>query len=1088
MEKMLSEGRALMVGLPRRLWAAAAALLVSLALGGTAAAQPIRVTGTVTSTGGAPLNGVVVRALGTDSATTTNASGRYTITAPATGTLSFTLIGQRPVQEAVNGRTTVDVRMERLALLDQVVVTAYSEEQERGSITGAVASVNLDATERQTSASVLQRLDAAVSGVRVENSGSPGGRSTIRIRGVSSFQNNDPLYIVDGTPVQETYMNFLNPNDIASIQVLKDASAASIYGSRASNGVVIIETNKRGAGAPRANLRIRTGMAQPVRGYDDFLITNSLDYHEVVRQSYVNAGQPVPTNIYGDPNNPQVPAYIWPNNCGPSGGTGACSNVDLANYSYPSSLIMPGSAGTNWWDAVFGNAFVGDYNLDVSGGSTDNSYFASFGFFDQEGTAAYNRFNRGSVRVNTSFRRSKLSFGENVALAMERSYGGVGDDSFGEGGILGKNILSQPVVPVYDVQGNFASGKAVGLGNNTNPLKAAWAARDNVSRWNRVFGSVFAAYDLASPLTLRSQLGFNVAQGRLNGFNYPNPENSEATFTNSIFEWSNNSHDWTWSNTARYGQQFGAHNVSLLLGHELNRGQSRFIQGGMSNLITTDINAWFLQPALGDASTMNVFSVGGENALLSFFGKADYTLLDRYTASFTLRRDGSSRLAPNHRWGTFPAVGLGWRVSQEPFMQGNRFFTDLNLRVGWGVTGNQQIPAGRIVSQFGGGRNDTYYDITGSNTGIVRGFREVALGNQNLRWEENRSINAGFDASVMNGLVDVIVDVYRRNTDNLLFNPPLPATAGRASAPIQNVGAMRNTGVDFTIGHRSPSWSVSLNGSHYRNEIVRIANDVDFFFGPVATRFGNQVINQIGEPIGAFYGYIADGYYQDQAEIDALNAAARTASNNPNAVYFQGADPGRIKFRDVNGDGQVTLADRTIIGSPHPDLTLGLDMEFRRGRFDVSATTFGTFGNEIFDVQKEFYVFRNFSTNVRRDRLTDSWTPENPDAKYPQLDVNDNVSYALSSFYVEDGSYIRLRNMQIGYTLAPNRLRGLSNARIYLQGENLLTFTGYEGLDPALPAANVTGPAGDIRDQYRGVDRGTYPSSRVFSIGVTTSF
>jgi TonB-dependent starch-binding outer membrane protein SusC len=1094
MEKKLSDEHTFVLGLPNRLRAAWVGVLVALALvAGTASAQPIRITGTVTSPGGAPVAGAVVRALGTDSATTTNQTGRYAITAPANGTLSFTLIGHRPAQEAINGRTTIDVRMERLALLEQVVVTAYSEEQQRGRITGAVASVNLDAAERQTTASVLQRLDAAVSGVRVENSGSPGGRSTIRIRGVSSFQNNDPLYIVDGTPVQETYMNFLNPNDIASIQVLKDASAASIYGSRASNGVVIIETTKRGTGAPRANLRVRTGAATPVRGYDDMLILNSLDYFKVVKTSYENAGQPVPTNIYGDPSNPQVPQFIFPNNCNPN----PCQNVDLSTYSYETGdMIMPGSPGTNWWDAVFGTGYVSDYNLDVSGGSSENSYYASFGYFDQKGTAAFNRFNRGSVRVNTSFTRTKVHFGENVALSTERSYGGVGNDDFGEGSILGKNILSQPVVPVYDVAGNFASGKATGLGNNTNPLKAAWAARDNINRWNRVFGNIFGAYDVAAPITLRTQLGFNYGQGGTNGFNYPNPENSEPTFSNSIFENSTRSTDWTWSNTARYGQQFGPHNVSLLLGQEVNRASQRYIEGGMNDLYVIDPNTWYLQDALGNAASKNVNSSGFQSALLSYFGKADYTLLDRYTASFTLRRDGSSNLGPDHRWGTFPAVGLGWRVSQEPFFQNNRFVTDLMLRAGWGVTGNQQIPAGRIVAQFGGDRGDTFYDITGSNSSLVAGFRQIAIGNPNLRWEEQKSINAGLDASVLNGLVDVIFDVYQRDTDNLLFNPILPGTAGQSREPIQNVGAVRNRGFDLSLGHRSPSWSVSLNGSHYKNEIVKIAQDVDFFYGPIGTRFGNVVINQVGHPIGSFFGYVANGYFQTTDEITALNTAAvqacsaagGTATDCANARYQQGAAPGRIRFRDVNGDGTIDAADRTIVGSPHPDFTLGLDLSFRRGRWDAAATTFGTFGNEIWDMQKEYYVFRQFSTNVRKDRLEGSWSPENPNAKYPRLDENDKYSYQLSSYYVEDGSYVRLRNLQFGYTLPPTWARGLSNARVYLQGENLFTITGYEGLDPALPAMNATGAAGDVRDQFRGVDRGVYPTNRVFSIGITTSF
>jgi TonB-dependent starch-binding outer membrane protein SusC len=1093
MEKMQSRRHSFLN--PHRCRAAGMGFLLAVALSGTALGQQIAVTGTVTATSGSPLRGVTVRVQGTETRTLTDANGKYAITAPSTGILNFSLLGRRVIEQGVNGRSTINVAMDPVAFLEQVVVTAYTE-QRRGAITGAVTSVNVDAANRQTSASVLQRLDATAPGITVEASGAPGSRSTVRIRGITSFQNNDPLYIVDGTPVQDSYINWLNPNDITSIQVLKDASAASIYGSRASNGVVIIETTKRGvSGPPRATLRVRTGVANPVRGYDDFLILNSLDYFEIVKRSYQNAGQAVPTNIYGSVTAPTVPRYIWPNDCGPLAADGSktpgpCANVNEASYAFPNSLIMPGSTGTNWWGAVFGTGFVGDYNLDVSGGGQDNAYGVSFNYFDQKGTAAYNTFKRGSVRVNTAFNRGRLNFGENIALAAERqigSIGGLARDSLGENNIIGKNILSQPVVPIYDIQGNFASGKAVGLGNNTNPLKLAWAARDDELKNNRVFGNAFAGFDPNDQVQVRTRFGFNLGQTSFNGFTPIFPENSEATFSNAINENSRQFTDWTWSNTLRYVRSFSQHNFDVLLGQEANETTNRFLAAGMSNLVNTDPNARYVQDVLGDASTKNVTSTGGRSSLLSFFGKADYNFAGRYVASVTLRKDGSSRLSPGHRWGTFPAFGLGWRLSREPFMAGSHLFSDVMLRAGWGVTGNQLIPPGRIVAQFGGSRGDTYYDVGGTNTTVTAGFRQTSLGNADLKWEENRSTNVGADVALLDGQVNLVVDVYQRETQNLLFDPPLPATAGIASPPMRNVGKMRNRGIDFSIGHQSATWSATFNASHYRNTIVSIDGVSNFFYGPISTRFGNQVINQVGHPIGSFYGLIAEGFFRDAADV----------ASHPTQ---DGAAPGRIKFRDINGDGQVTLADRTIIGSAHPDLTAGLDLGYRWHAFDLSATIFGTFGNEIFDVQKEFYVFRNFSTNVRRDLLTDSWTPQstsvprgqyvaqNPDPKYPILDVNDNYSHALSSFYIEDGSYVRLRNVQIGYTVPSRFVRWVSATRVYVQAENLFTITGYPGLDPALATSNVIGPAGDIRDQYRGVDRGNYPASRTFSIGLVTDF
>jgi TonB-linked SusC/RagA family outer membrane protein len=1053
-------------------------LLLALALSGTALGQQTGVTGTVTSASGAPLQGVSVRVQGTDTRAVTAANGRYFINAPTpNGVLSFVLFGQRPVQTTIAGRTRIDVSMAPIAYLEEVVVTAYTE-QRRADITGAVSSVNVESAARQTGASVLQRLDA-VPGITVASNGSPGSRSTVRIRGISSFQNNDPLYVVDGTPVQDSYINWLNPNDITSVQVLKDASAASIYGSRASNGVILIETTKRGvSGPPRMTATLRTGIATPTNGYDSFLLTNALDYFQVVKQAYKNAGLPVPTNIYGDPNNPSVPQYTFaaPGTATGTDAFGRPVGVDPTKYSYPNGLIMAGSSGTNWWNAVFGTpGKVADFNLSISGAGEDNAYGVSFNYFDQGGTAAYNDFKRGSIRVNSSFTRGKLQFGENAALSSEQHYGGLPDDQGGETALIGKNILMQPVVPLYDVQGNFASGKAVGLGNNTNPLKTAFEGRDNVSKNNRVFGNVFAGLALNPSLSVRSSLGFNVAQGSFTGFTPIYPENSEANFTNSFAENSNQSTDWTWSNTLRFVQQRSRHNLTVLLGQEANAGNNRFLSAGLSSLLSTDLKSRYVQDPLGDAKSKTINTYGGESALLSYFGKADYNFDEKYVASFTVRRDGSSRLGPTNRWGTFPAVGLGWRVSNESFMKGNRFVSDAMLRYGFGVTGNQLIPPGRIVSQFGGNVGDTYYDITGSNSTVAPGYRQTSLGNADLKWEENRSTNVGADLALFNGRVNVIVDLYQRATNNLLFNPAIPGTAGVAAAPIVNIGKMKNRGIDFSIGHQGATWNATFTGSKYKNEIVSIDGVQDFFYGPISTRFGNQVINKVGYPIGSFYGLIADGYFKDASDV---------ASH----AQQDGAAPGRIKFRDTNGDGKITPADRVVIGSPHPNFTAGLDLGFRRGNWDLNGTVFGTFGNKIWDAQKEFYVFRNFSTNVRSDLLANSWTPQNLDAKYPILDQNDTYSKQLSSYYIEDGSYVRMRNLQLGYSVPQSMVRWTAASRIYLQAENLFTFTGYSGLDPSLPAANVFGSGGDIRDQYRGIDRGVYPSSKTFSIGVSTSF
>ena len=1097
-------------------------LLLAVVMCGRAIGQQpapqIQVSGTVTSTTGEKIPGVIVRIRGTTTSTVADANGKYSITAPADGVLTFGLIGFRSVGANIGGRTTIDVSLERaINVLPEVVVTGYTS-QRRQDITGAVGSVEMSSVQRQTSASVLQRLDGKVTGVTVENGGSPGSRSTVRIRGISSFQNNDPLYVIDGTPTQDSYLNWLSANDVASIEVLKDASSASIYGSRASNGVVVVESKKGRPGRRQFTLDVKTGVANPVHGYDDILTLDALQYFGVVKAAYQNAGQAVPINIYGSVTNPTIPQYIYPNNCINTDSIPIpCGNVNPSAYNYPNSLIMAGSPGTNWWKAVYGSAATADAYLGVSGGGEDNAYHVSFNYYNQNGTAAYNRYTRGTVRINTAFTLDRVNVGENIGLSGEQYYGGLTDDppGYAEDGILGKNILMQPVVPIYDISGtHFASGKAVGLGNQSNPLGYAYNRKDDRNSLARIFGNVYGGLDLSRKITFKTLFGFNVGQQSFKGFTPPRPEDAEATSGNALTQTYANFAEWTWSNTLRYAGASGRHNIAVLLGQEANRNDNTNITGGINNLINTATDSRYITDVLGVPSTKTVNSTASVGTLLSIFGKADYNFAEKYFVSFTLRRDGSSRLGPDHRWGTFPAVGVGWRLSQESFLSGSDLFSNAMLRFGWGITGNQNIPNGRTVDLYGGENGDTFYDIGGTGS-IQTGYRLQSLGNPDLKWEENKSVNLGFDVELKHR-TNISVDVYNRTTDNLLFPPALPATAGVANPPYVNIGKMRNRGIEVSLGYNGTIgegklWNMNLTATHYNNEILQIDGVSTSFFGPIATRNQNAVINQVGQPIGSFFGLQANGYY-----TDSLDAAQCGTGDPLGKCWDDGARPGRIKFVDVNGDHHITAADRVVIGSPHPDLTAGLDLGLRWGQFDVSATFFGSFGNKIFDVQKYWYVFRVFDTNVRNDLLTNSATLDgqcnavppppgsptgtpgtypcpgkltNPGAKYPRVDVSDDFSKQYSSYYIEDGTYVRLRSLQIAYNVPAGWVRWIPAARIYVQAENLFTITGYEGLDPSLPAANIQGNSQeDLRDQYRGVDRGSYPSNRLISFGISTSF
>jgi TonB-linked SusC/RagA family outer membrane protein len=1094
------------------------AALLTLSVIGTALSQGTQVSGTVTSaTTGEKLWGVSVRVRGSATQTVTDQQGRYALVAPSDAVLVYAIIGYRGTEQPVDGRSTIDVAMDQApTMLQEVVVTGYTS-QRRADITGAVSSVNLESVDKQTSASVLQRLDGRVPGVTVENSGSPGSRSTVRIRGISSFHDNDPLYIIDGTPVKDSYLNWLNPNDIGEIQVLKDASAASIYGSRAGNGVIIIETKKGRPGGRQARLDIRTGVATPTRGYDDFVITDALQYYQVIKRSYQNAGVQIPSAvraIYGDTLDPSIPRYTY---IDPSvtidsvDAYGRPVRIQTSQYSYPSTLIMPASAGTNWWKAVFGPAQYTDANLGLSGGSADNAYQVSFNYLKQDGTAAYNQFQRGTVRINTAFNISpKLTIGENLVLTREQSYGGHDDGAggnAGEDGILGKNILMQPIVPVYDIAGNFASGKSTGLGNNSNPLKFAWARRFDRNTNDRALGNVYANLAVIPAVAARTRFSFNLGQGSFRGFNPTTWENSEAGTVNSINENESRFTSWTWSNTLTYARVTQQHNLAVLLGQEAISGTSRLIAGSIAGLLNEDPASRYIDDALGSASTKNVNSSGTFDRLLSFFGKVDYNYGQRYYVSGTLRRDGSSKFGRSNQWGTFPGFNLGWRASRESFFPKDGFFTNVMLRFGWGITGNDQVPGGRVLAKFGGGRGDTFYDISGSGTTIEPGFRQIALGNAAMAWETDKSTNVGLDLEFMQGRGNLTVDVYERITGateghGLLYDPRPPGAAGVADPAIANVGKMSNRGIDFSVAYSGTAgagkvWSVAFNGAHYKNEILSIDGKLTSFVGPggsQVTRIGNPISNRVGQPLGTFYGKVANGYFPTAADALAHRDSAGTCATPPCQV---GAVVGGMRFVDLDGDGLITGDDRTVIGSPHPDFTAGLDLGFRMGAWDFSATVFGSFGSDIYEAQKDFYVFRDFSTTVVQDRLTDSFcitgdeactNPGDQNAKYPRLNQNDIGSGDISSFFVTSGSYVRLRTLQVGWTVPPSLIRFLPTARVYLQAENLFTITGYNGLDPALPARDFTATSGDVRDQYRGVDVGTYPSSRTITVGISTTF
>jgi len=638
-------------------------------------------------------------------------------------------------------------------------------------------------------------------------------------------------------------------------------------------------------------------------------------------------------------------------------------------------------------------------------------------------------------------------------------------------------LKTTPVVPVYDIKGNPGGHLTAQTGNFTNPTQILKDNANNNNKYNRLLGNIYAEYAIIDGLTARTSWGADIGNGWSRRFSYPQPYRVEGNKTqNSFSENWNQTFTWTWTNTLNFNKKFGKHAVGGLLGQEAISGKNRYINGSLANYFTTDVNAWYINTAFGDPNSRGVSSGGSEARLFSYFGKVDYAFNDKYLVSATVRRDGSSKFLSDVRYGIFPAYSLGWRISQEPFMQDLSWLSDLKLRASYGEVGNQDIRNYNFADIYGGSVGSTFYDIRGANGGVATGYALVSRGNASTIWETAKTSNIGVDASFMNNALSFVLDVYKRNTDNLLFNPALPGTAGAASAPFINVGAMENKGFDFSSNYKKQinkdfGFTLGLNISSYKNKIVKIADNSDNFIsaGGLDGRLDiSAFYNKVGYSISSFRGFEVDGLITTEAE---------------KSKQLAGAQIGGLKFRDLNGDGKIDNSDRTIIGSPHPKFTGGLSVGVNYKSFDLNAFFFGSYGNEIFNYTKMFGYFMNFNSNIFNYVLDVEGTGNNP--KINGLDV---ASRASSTFYIENGSYLRLQNLQLGYNVPASLAKklGVKSARVYLQSQNVFTLTGYKGVDPAVSNANIGG--GDVTDSFTGFDGGNYPSNRITSVGVNISF
>jgi TonB-linked SusC/RagA family outer membrane protein len=1030
-------------------------------------AQDRRVTGKVTGADGQGIPGVSILLKGTQTGTTTDAGGNFAIGLKSgKDVLVFSAIGYKGSEVSVGSQTSVNVTLsDDVSALDEVVVTGYQTVRKR-DITGAVTVIETEGLKSVKGASFTQNLAGRAPGVTISTSGSPGDATNVRVRGIGSFTSNDPLYVIDGVPVQDQYQNTINPDDIESIQVLKDASTSSIYGSRASNGVIVITTKQGKSGKTKITYNASFGLANSVKGYDDVLNLSSKDYATAMKLKF-------PTDTpFPDPNN--LPKYVNP----------ISNTVDEGTYDAINNQIsLTNQSGTNWWKEITRTAQIHDHNISFSGGNDFATFSLTGSYLTQQGVLNYTDYNRATVRANSTFKISKkLRVGENLMYATNWGVGiGSANGGNNEQGVIGNVLKATPVIPLYDIKGNPGGHTFTALtGNFTNPTQILINNKDNSNKYNRLLGNIYAELDLIKGLTARTSFGVDFGNGFNKRFTYPEPYRIEGAKTaNSFTENWNQSFTYTWTNTLNYSRDLGTqHHIGVLVGQEAIAGTNRNISGSLSNYFTTDVNAWYLNTAFGDPSSRQVSSNGSEAKLASLFGKVDYSYDDKYLFSATIRRDGSSKFLSDVRYGIFPAVSLGWRVSREGFMKELPWVSDLKLRASYGEVGNQNIRNYNFANLYGGSVGGSFYDINGTNGGVATGYALTARGNASTVWETAKTSNFGVDAAFLNNQLTLVLDIYKRNTENLLYNPALPGTAGAAAAPFVNIGAMTNTGYDLAVNYRKTvnkdvSFNVGLNLSHYKNTINQVSNNDDHFI-PSDGLDGRLDIpaydNKVGYSISSFRGFVVDGLITTEAQ---------------KASGYVGSVIGGLKFKDLNGDGKISDADRTIIGSPHPTLTGGLNLGVNYKSFDFTAFVFGSFGNDIFNYTKMFSYFMNFNSNIGKDVLAVQGTGNNP--RINGLDV---ASRASSTFYIESGSYVRLANLQLGYRI-PKDLAGklgVSGARLYVQGQNLLTFTGYSGVDPAVSSANIGG-GNNVSDSGKmGFDAGHYPANKITTIGLSVEF
>lgn len=995
-------------------------------------AQQVNVSGVIKDATGETVIGASVMVKGTKTGTVTDFDGRFHVECTPGATLVISYIGYQTQEvKAADGMNVV--LQEAANDLNEVVVTGYTT-QRKADLTGAISVVSVDDIAKQNENNPIKALQGRVPGMNISADGSPSGTATVRIRGIGTLNNNDPLYIVDGVPTKAG-MHELNGNDIESIQVLKDAASASIYGSRAANGVIIITTKKGKEG----KIKVDFDGSIAVSTYAHKMkVLNAKEYGQVMWQAYVNDGMDPNTNGLGY-------RYDWGYN---AQGTPVLNGISMKKYLDDAGTTP--AADTDWFDETTRTGVIQQYNVSVSNGSDKGSSFFSLGYYKNLGIIKTSDFNRFSARMNTEYKLLKnkmLTVGEHFTLNRT-------SEVQAPGGFLQNVLQFNPSLPIYTEDGNYA-GPVGGYPDRYNPVAVLERNKDNRYTYWRMFGDAYLNLNPFKDFNIRTTFGLDYSQKQQRFFTYPVTEGNVANNKNGVEAKQEHWTKWMWNAVATYNMELGKNRIDLMAGMELNRQDDIYFSGYKEGF--SILNPDYMWP---DAGTTNPQAYGGGSgySLVSFFGKANYNYADKYMASFTIRRDGSSRFGKNNRYATFPSVSAGWRINQESFLKKASWIDDLKIRASWGQTGNQEIDnlaryslyvSNYGVNENGGQSYGTSYDIAGTNGGstLASGFKRNQIGNDNIKWETTTQTDLGFDFAFFRNTLYGNFDWYFKKTKDILVNMPGIAVMGEGSSQWINAGEMENRGFEFNIGYRNQThfglkYDVTANISSYRNKITALPTTV----AANGTFGGNGVKSVIGHPMGAQVGYVADGIFKSQEEID-------------NHATQEGAGLGRIRWKDLTGDGKITEADQTWIYNPVPDFTYGFNIYLEYKNFDFTAFFQGVQGVDIIsDLKKETDIWAGLNIGFlnKGKRLLDAWSATNPDSNVPALSLSDNNNEKrVSSYWVENGSYLKLRTIQFGYNFPQTIASKLAmqRLRMYVSAQNLFTIksSSFTGVDPENP-------------------------------------